>query len=193
VLEWSIAGAILVVTSVLVAVRFLTSDLRAKRVLRKLARSEIADLVDGELAKVVGTVVHTGDLLASPNRNAACVFYHVWHEELRAGEKGGVGWVSAGDELHACAFAIDDGTGVVQIQSDEIQGALAASSYKPIPSTATERGSEAIIEVGQRIAVIGRATREVTPDGYRDSTSWVIRDGGHVGVVVSDDPNVIGD
>lgn len=175
-------------SAVLLAVRFLTSDLRAKRSLRKVARRRIADLREGDRVKIIGVVGRAGEPLVSPNRELPCVYYHAWHEELRRGEKGGVGWRAVGDEEHGCDFTIADDSGTANVAGEDISGALAIASYVTFAApSAKERGREAVIAVGQRIAVIGQVVFEPQPEMYRDGAPRiVIRDG-----VVSDDPVIV--
>ena len=175
-------------SAVLVAVRFLTADLRAKRALRKVALWRIADLREGDRVKIVGVVGRGAEPLVSPNRELPCVYYHAWHEELTRGEKGGVGWRATGDEEHGCDFTIDDDSGTASVDGEGISGALAIASYVTFAAPSPkQRGREAVIAVGQRIAVIGQVVFEPHAEMYRDGTPRiVIRDG-----VVSDDPVIV--
>lgn len=109
----------LVAASVGVAVWSLTSDHRAKRALRRVAHVRIADIRDGVRVKLIGTVKGAAAPLTSPNRREECVYYHAWYEELKRGIKGGVGWVSIGDEQHACDFVLEDESGVTASIDDD--------------------------------------------------------------------------
>jgi hypothetical protein len=176
-------------SAMLVAVRFLTADLRAKRSLRKVALRRIADLREGDRVKIVGVVGRVAEPLVSPNRELACVYYHAWHEELRRGEKGGVGWSATGDEEHGCDFTIEDDSGTARVDGDGLSAALAAASYVTFSAPSPkQRGREAVIAIGQRIAVIGQVVFEPRSEMYRDGAPLVVIRGD---VIVSDDPLIL--
>jgi hypothetical protein len=192
---WIVGGGA-ITAAVLVSLAFVTSDLRVKRSLRKLATSRVADVRDGQRVKLVGTI-REGSTLVSPNRSAACVYYHAWHEELKRGTKGGLGWVAVGEEQHGCDFTLTDDTGEARIVAEGIEGALAASSYLEIeggsPGT---RGREAIVASGERDAVIGTVVLEASAGEanamYRDGAARVVIRADGRPLIVSNDPAIIG-
>ena len=184
----------LVIVSIGVTVRFFTSDLRAKKALRRVAHVKIADVRDGVRVKLIGTVGRVAAPLTSPNRGEPCVYYHAWYEELQRGTKGGVGWVGVGDEQHACDFTIADETGVAMIEGEGLDGALDPATYVQIEAAnPNERGREAVVGVGQRVAIIGRATLEAASGTesslYRDGAARVvIRVDPDITPIVTNDP-----
>jgi hypothetical protein len=190
-------GAV-VAASAWAAIAFFTSDLRVKRQLRKLRVSKIADAPDGERVKIVGTVASTATL-TSPNGGKPCVYYQAWHEELQRGQqRGGKGWVQVGEEQCGCDFTLRDESGAALVAGESAIGFLADDSYTAIegadPGT---RGREGVITDGQRIAVIGIATREpVAADqatGYREGmTQVVLRGTDSQPLILSDDPAITG-
>lgn len=188
---------VLVAFSFAVTVRFLTSDLRAKRSLRRVAHVKIADVRDGDRVKLIGIVGGAPTPLTSPNLGEPCVYYHAWYEELQRGTKGGLGWVSVGDEQHACDFTLEDETGIAIIEGEGLDGALDPATYVKIAAASPqERGREAVVAVGQRVAIIGRATRVPTSGGdghlYRDgATRVVIRVDPEIAPIVTNDPALV--
>jgi hypothetical protein len=186
----------LVVVSIGVTVRFFTSDLRAKKALRRVAHVKIADVRDGVRVKLIGTVGRVVAPLTSPNRGEECVYYHAWYEELQRGTKGGLGWVGVGDEQHACDFTLEDETGVATIEGEGLDGALDPATYVQIKAAnSNERGREAVVGVGQRVAIIGRATLEAasgtTDSLYRDGAARVvIRVDPDITPIVTNDPTL---
>jgi len=169
----------LTIGSIAVTVRVFTSDLRAKQALRRITHVKIADVRDGARVKLIGTVGQVVAPLTSPNRGDECVYYHAWYEQLKRGSKGGLGWVSVGDEQHACDFTLEDETGVAMIEGEGLEGALDPTTYVPIDSAnPSERGREAVVGVGQRVAIIGRATLEAASGTessmYRDGPARVV-------------------
>ncbi|MEO8840368.1 MAG: hypothetical protein ABI591_33050 [Kofleriaceae bacterium] len=182
--------------SLAVAVRFFTSDLRAKKALRRVAHVKIADVRDGVRVKLIGTVGRVVAPLTSPNRGEPCVYYHAWYEELQRGSKGGVGWVGVGDEQHACDFTLEDETGVAIIEGEGLDGALDPTTYVQIKAAnPNERGREAVVGVGQRVAIIGRATLEAASGTesslYRDGgPRVVIRVDRDITPIVTNDPTL---
>jgi hypothetical protein len=185
-----------VVAAVVITLAFLTSDIRAKRSLRKLAITRVADVRDGQRVKLIG-VIRDRETLVSPNRNATCIYYHAWHEELKAGARRGVGWVAVGEEHHGCDFVLADDSGEVRVDASTLVGMLAHGSYIAIEGAAPHtRGREAIIIPGQRVAVIGTASFEPAAGDehalYRDGAARiVIRSDGATPVIVSDDPSIV--
>jgi hypothetical protein len=189
--------ALAAAAAIIATVRFFTSDLRATRQLRRMSPSSVADARDGELVKIVGEVELAGDALVSPNRKVECVYYHAWYEELRGGEKGGVGWVHVGEEQDGCSFAIKDESGSALVDATHLVGLLRRDGYETVEfESEHDRGREAVIIVGQRVAVVGRARFESTAGAealYRDSGKRVMIEGDESSpVVVSDEPSIIG-
>ena len=184
----------LIAASVGVAVWGLTSDYRAKRALRRVTHVRIADIRDGVRIKLIGTVKSAAAPLTSPNRREECVYYHAWYEELKRGIKGGVGWVSIGDEQHACDFVLEDESGVAMIEGEGLDGVLDPASYVQVSvENPNARGREAVVGIGQRVAVIGRATLVAVSGNegalYRDGAPRVvIRVDPEIAPIVTTDP-----
>jgi hypothetical protein len=181
--------------AVITAVRFATADLTVRRELRRLACSEIARAREGTRIKVVGTIASATQLLVSANRGERCVYYHAWHEELRNIQTTAHRWVAVGEEERGCEFVIEDASGTARVDATSITGALHPGSYKTIETeSGAKRGREAIVAIGQRVAVVGVARYElVAGDGdYREPTHRLVISGDQrAPVVVSDDPAIV--
>lgn len=190
----TLIALVAVAVSVGVAWWSLTSDHRAKRALRRVAHVRIADVHDGVRVKLIGTVKGAAAPLTSPNRRQECVYYHAWYEELKRGIKGGVGWVSIGDEQHACDFVLEDESGVAMIEGEGLDGVLDPASYVQVSvESPNERGCEAVVGIGQRVAIIGRATLVAVSGNegalYRDGAPRVvIRVDPEMAPIVTTDP-----
>ena len=150
----------------------------------------IRDLPEGQPGRLAGMVAAVGPVLTAPVSGRACVYYEVAVRRHRGLET--TDWLEFEHqvlaETRSVRFALDDGTGRTIIDPSHVElliGCDVDHWYHPgDPETAAEeallarhtyaprgllfakrlRFTESIIEVGERIAVVGIATREPDPD-----------------------------
>jgi hypothetical protein len=137
---------------------------RTRRVLRRTRVSPIADLVDGKLACVVGTVELDAQQLTSMVARRSCVAYDTTvyffkKENATIPERVEV-------ERRLVPFYVVDDTGRVRIDAAE-----AALCNRPIARS--ERFEERIIEPGAKIRIVGSVVLEPVlsrgEHGYREA------------------------
>lgn len=143
---------------------WLTNDARrSRRVLRRTRVTKIAELADGKLACVVGTVELDGPQLTSMVAKRSCVAYDTTvyffkKENATIPERVEV-------ERRLVPFFVVDDTGRVRVDAAE-----AALCNRPIARS--ERYEERVIEAGAKIRIVGSVVREpvlhATEKGYRD-------------------------
>jgi hypothetical protein len=126
---------------------------RTRRVLRKTRVTKIADLPDGKLACIVGTVEAEGALVQSLMSRRPCVAFETVVQVF-----GGVDMtlptrVDVTRE-HAAFFVVDD-TGRVRV--DAAEAALANPAIMR-----SERFEERVIENGARVRIVGSVVLDPT-------------------------------
>ncbi len=141
--------------------------LRTRRLLKKTRVTPIAQLTDGVLACVVGTVETTEPLLTSMITKQPCVAYetHVYFFTASSyvPERVEV-------ERRMIPFFVRDASGVVRIDAPE-----AALSSQPVANS--DRYIERLIPAGSTIRLVGSVHLEPARDhgfrerGFRDATS----------------------
>ena len=145
---------------------------RSRRVLRRTKVSKIAELVDGKLACVVGTVEPDGPQLVSMVARRSCVAYDttvffIKRVNVSIPERIEV-------ERRLVPFFVSDGTGRVRVDATE-----AALCNRPVASS--DRYVERVIEAGATIRIVGSVVREPVLDraehGYRDGGTDAPRTG----------------
>lgn len=126
---------------------------RTRRVMRTTSVSKIADLSDGKLACVVGTVERDDELLTSILTRQPCVAYEIveWRKGVRR---------------KLVPFIVNDGSGRVRVDAAE------AALLNP-PSERGETFEERVIPIGARIRIIGSvrlepAMKDAREHGYRE-------------------------
>lgn len=188
---------------------------RLKKQLREAPRRAIGSLDEGEPGRIIGEArVHEQRLLA-PLSGRECVYYIAKVQE----DDGDGGWRERLEEEDSTLFVIDDGSGRAIVDP---HGAELAITFDYVRTTGTftppddlqqrflerwhyrDRGlifrkqlrfREAIIEVGEKVAVLGAGLRELDPTrppaGYRDSQPTLLRIArtGDRLVIISDDPS----
>ncbi|HUS29042.1 MAG TPA: hypothetical protein VMZ53_11040 [Kofleriaceae bacterium] len=173
---WFIGGGF-VLTTAAFAIAFMRSQRGPKEPI-----VPIASAPDGVRLRVLGKVVLDGEPLRAPWTGRACVYYRL---ELRvfSGQARTVDTVAG-----ACDFAVRDDSGQAQVlsehatfdlEADIVEAAPAASLSEKsrdlirehgwnVPEVAQVELSEAALEVGATINVVGAPTRETTLVFARD-------------------------
>ncbi len=190
------------------AIRRAFADRRQRRKNRRVPRRPLADLVEGVPLRVVGIARPLGPALESPVSRRICVCYGIviydWHHD------GSVRVINV-DQGRA-PFSLVDGDALAVIDPSRAQmSALFDEQMSIRPHNASAETlarlgipdrdwskthvleiEEAVIELDERIAVIGSAFREpdldAPPTGYRDGappTRWRIQP-----TTISDDPRL---
>jgi hypothetical protein len=128
---------------------------RTRRVLRRARVTQVANLVDGKLACVVGTVELGDAALDAMVSHKSCVAY----ETIVYFFNGHNASIPARVEVERrlAPFFVSDGSGRVRVDAAE-----AALCNAPI--ACSERYEERIIEVGARIRIVGSVVREPALD-----------------------------
>lgn len=162
--------------------RWMSPEARRNRALLGAPRVNIADYVEGELVRLVGTVV-SGPTLIAPLSGRTGVLYEARiAPRLRP-------WTALVHEADGSVFVIDDDTGHAAINTSGALFAFGADvlvndSIGPAeeamlarhgkPPDGNLRSSERVLSIGDRVTVCGRAMWEPDPDGveraggYRD-------------------------
>lgn len=182
-------GIAAAVATVGLAYKTVAEVLRLRRRLRAPRRTA-ADAVDGERCRLVG-VVGPGTALTAPLTGRACAAYIAEVADdavdgagtLRA--RGGVDFIvtdasgqvivdPAGAELelepptHAWLRALGEAAPALDLAFVRARGG-SIDAWRPGMRV---RCRELIVAVGDRVAVIGHATRELDPDGARRATGY---------------------
>lgn len=177
---------------------YFSPDQRAKRAIRAVAVSRIADVSDGERVRVVGQIEVEAPV-AAPLSGRACAYWRVLVEELRSNGKSS-SWHKLVDEHDGVDFLLRDSTGAAWVESMHVTAILdkdgsGSSGFLQDPSPQLEaflaerghdtkgwffnkriRFREGVAEPGETIAVVGDAKWERDPDsstragdGYREA------------------------
>jgi hypothetical protein len=142
---------------------------RTRRVLRRTRVTPVAELVDGQLACVVGAVELDGpDTLSAMISKRACVAYDTQVTFFIGNSASLPSRVEV--ERRIVPFFVRDASGVVRIDAGQ-----AALSNKPVAKS--DRYEERVIEPGTRIRIVGSVHLEPAADGpdarerhYRQAT-----------------------
>lgn len=212
---------VLVVAVAVAAYRAYTSEAaRMRRALKGAPKRTIAEVFDGEIAKIAGVVRAATPLLAAPLSGRSCVFYEVLVEEYRSSGRSGH-WESIVRESSAVDFLVVDDTGTALVETarmkvlpvhdtelssgflhdatPELQAFLArhGESSEGLIFNRRLRYREGVFEPGERVRVLGRARWELAPGtgepgvGYRDVPKrLVLCAPSQSDLVASDDPRV---
>jgi hypothetical protein len=137
---------------------------RTRRVLRRARVVRIADLVDGQLACIVGKVEPDGEPLQALVSRRSCVAFDTTVQVFRGQDFTIPARVDVTRRM--VPFFVVDDTGRVRVDAAE-----AALCNRPIGRS--ERFEERIIEAGARIRIVGSVTLEPTlgttgERGFRD-------------------------
>lgn len=203
-----------VVAVLFVAGWWFSSAQVGRRALKKVRPTRVRDAREGERVKVVGDAKPSGETLSAPLSGRPCVAWQlrVWVEERRTGDlvnESQVREFYVDDETgralvrtSAAKLALEEdgegGMGTFQAASPELEAFCKARGIDTKSWVGLERElryREAVVEVGETVAVMGVARWEVDPgsiakEGYRDGEKRLVveapRDGA---VVISDIPD----
>ena len=164
-----------------------------RRALRKLARfplRRIEELKDGEQARVVANVREGSGTYTSPVTDRACIGYRFVVEEKSGGGAGEQWRTVASETTCAPSLTLVDGGSELSVEGPFLFGLdfddagetwsnlppgvfrvleqVGASLAGPFGGDKQFRFREAILRAGDRIAVCGRATVEVSAQGARE-------------------------
>lgn len=194
---------------------------RAKtlRAMRAAPRRAIAEVADGEVARLVGRVVPRTTLVA-PLTGRPCTYWRVEIDRL-VQRRRSTRWQRLGTAAEGATFALDDAGGraivdpraaqlVVVLDTTTrsgtfddatpIEEALLArlgEASRGVVFNHTVRYREGVLEAGEQIAVVGRCQREVDPDspggGFRDVVATRVQVGAtETGdLLITDDPTAL--
>jgi hypothetical protein len=197
----------------------LTLDGRRRRLLGRARRTQIADVRDGTVVKIVGQLSFIGEPLGAPLSGRRCAYY-----EATVDESSGRAPIQLIRERRGQDFILRDDSGKALVRMDEASAVLVMrdaqfSSGGDADPTAvmtaflarhgqSSRGllfakslnyREGVLEPGERIAVLGLARWEPDPDpdrgalGYRElPMRLVVQASGRVPLVVTDEPSLTG-
>jgi hypothetical protein len=177
------------IAAVIVPLLYFNTDTKVRRrKIRRTPRASAGALTEGTLVRVVGRARAASEPMLAPLTGRACVYYKVVVDHRTdVGSNYYVrGWRPFVEEERGAPFVIDDGTGAVSVDpagaelaldfdrrtttgafhgADERQQAFMAAhgeKTKGWLKTKHYRYREAVIEVGEAIAVVGRVGRDTT-------------------------------
>lgn len=181
-----------------------------RRKLAKLPRTPIGEVVEGQLARLVGTVKQLDHTVVAPVSGTTCVYYHAVVDR-----KVGGGWQRLIDQAHGIPFILEDDTGHVYIDARRAQ--LTTQHLRFYPAVYPDplfdrfltahgvsvmikdslRVHEMRIEVGTELTVLGAGVADVDPraahpEDYRAQRATRLRFEGakKYPLVISDDPSL---
>lgn len=193
-----IAFAVVFFAVVFFAAWYFSADQRTKRKMRSIPRRAIGEVMEGEVARVVGRVRVDAPLTA-PLSGRPCAYWRVVVEEKRRRGKHSY-WQTLVDEEEGVDFFLLDDTGKAKVQVSYTTAVLHGDSRggsgflnEPTPEleaflssrghstqgwifNKTIRFREGIAEPDETVAVVGAARWERDPDeaaaageGYREA------------------------
>ncbi|MEJ7603241.1 MAG: GIDE domain-containing protein [Kofleriaceae bacterium] len=185
---------------VVCALAVVTRGQRIKRALRATPRFAIAELPEDAPGRAVGAARPTGEPLRAPLSGRPCIYYVAVVEELH-----GKQWKETVREERGVPFVLDDGSGralvdptgaEVELDIDTTGASGTLDDASPAePALLARHGRvsrgklfnhsvkyrEAIIAIGETVAVLGCAVREPDPgvpptgEGYRQGPATRVR------------------
>jgi hypothetical protein len=199
-----ILGAVLVV---IFLVFFFSRDAVIRRKLRKTPLVRLGEVTDDQEGRFVGKIGILAKM-AAPLSQRPCVHYHVKvRQKRRSGKHSHCRTII--DEHMTMDFALDDGSGTAEVQTDHVDVAVDKDAHyrsgflndasEQLDTFLQSRGhesagwlgfnktlkyAEGILEEGETVAVLGRVVREKDPD---DGESRLIIKPGESGVVLVSD------
>jgi hypothetical protein len=181
-----------------------------RRKLAKLPRTPIANLQEGELARIVGRVRKLDHTVLAPVSGVHCVYYHVV-VDMRSGG----GWKRVIDQPRGMPFILEDDSGFIYIDANRAQLTTQQVRFYPAlhPDPVFDqflhvngvnplaknllRVHEMRIEVDQTFCVLGAGVADVDPkaalpETYRGDRATRLRFAGakKYPLVISDDPSL---
>jgi hypothetical protein len=191
---------------------------RLKRQLKAAKPWSLNELPEDTHGRVIGQARPLGEQLQGPLTGRACVYYIAMVEEQRSTGRSTY-WRTVASETRGVAFLLEDGTGRAIIDPNGAQVALnfdgnsksgTFNAADPVQEAflarhgqksqgwvfnKTLRYREAMIEVGETIAVLGSGTREPDPHAapeaaYRGAPPTRLRltSSPRFPLIISDDP-----
>ena len=197
-----------------------SEDRRIKHQLRHAPTYSLGEMPEAQLGRLIGQAVVLREQLAGPISGRPCVYYIAKVEEYRSTGRFS-NWKTIITEARGVPFVLQDGTGraIVDATGAKIALDFDTRSRSGTFDNPTEnerafldrhgehgrrwifnkhlRYREAIIEIGETIAVLGAGTREpdpsATPTGYRDDQPTLLRltSSSRYPLVISDDPSTL--
>jgi hypothetical protein len=164
---------------------------RARRALTRVQDSRLADLRDGDRARVIGIARATDQqMTTSPIGQRSCIGFHVVVEEKNAGHAG-ANWHTLLVRSHCLPFGLVDGDSEAVVEGPFDLGLdpddrgdvwanlpptlFAMLEEARIPLTGhfgrdkEFRFREALLRAGDRVSVLGRVSVEPSPGGHREN------------------------
>ncbi|HEY4055109.1 MAG TPA: hypothetical protein VGM39_00830 [Kofleriaceae bacterium] len=142
--------AIIAGVGVAIGARMYTSaNARTRRVLRRARVVPIAELVDGQLACIVGTIEADAEPLVAMMSRALCVAF-----DTTTSAYDGHGVVTR-TTRHAVPFFVVDETGRARIDAPQI----ALCNH---PTSVNEQYQERVLRVGNRVRLVGSVSLDPT-------------------------------
>ncbi|MBA3818799.1 MAG: hypothetical protein H0X17_07900 [Deltaproteobacteria bacterium] len=195
---------------------------RIRRQLREAAQWGIGTLPEDTCGRITGTVhAFEGQTLEAPISGRPCVYYLIVIEE-NLGVGGGGAVMGLAERSDGTSFVleedghravVDPEHAVLSVAFDHETTSLAAFDADPRQrkllsdanlihrdwfKTSSLRYREAIIEIGERVSILGAGVREPDPDApaaaaYRSNAQTRIRltSSPHAQLVISDDPRSV--
>lgn len=211
----------IIVIVILIAVLswYFGASQRMKRQLRAAKKWQLNELPEDTHGRVIGQARALGEQLAGPLTGRPCVYYIAMVEEQRSTGRSTY-WRTVASETRGVPFMIEDGTGRAIIDPTGAQVALnfdgnsksgTFNNADPVQEAflarhgqksqgwvfnKTLRYREAMIEIGETIAVLGSGTREPDPQAapeaaYRGAPPTRLRltSSPRFPLIISDDPS----
>ncbi len=187
-----------VVLTIAVATWWFSADQKTRRAMRNVPRRSIRDVIEGEVARVVGKAEVAAPVQA-PLTGRSCAYWRVLVQQYRHRGRSGR-WETLVDEHDGVDFIVDDGSARALIETAYVQPVLdrdadfSSGMFKePTPELARfleERGHstqgllfnkrlryrEGVVEHGEHVTAVGVGRWERDPDaaaqagaGYRSA------------------------
>jgi len=208
-------GAFIILFGFIVFLNFFSKKATIIRKLKKSANQKIANVTDGEIARITGKVELIAEPLTAPLSGRSCVFYHVLVEQ-RVSTGKSVRWKTLIEEEVAGEFGIRDDDYCARIEGGNMKSYIVddrkfTSGYMNDASedllqylrrhgydsenflglNKTIRYREGILEEGETIAVLGKCRWQSAESGQWSDTYGkvlVIGPAGKEPVYLSDGP-----
>jgi hypothetical protein len=210
---------ILIVIVIAIFAWYFGKTQRLKRQLKAAKPWTLNELPEDTHGRVIGQARMLGEQLQGPLTGRPCVYYIAQVEEQRSTGRSSY-WRTIASETRGVAFILEDGTGRAIIdpngaevalnfdgnsksgtfnKADPVQEAFLARHGQKSEGwvfNKTLRYREAMIEIGETVAVLGSGTREPDPDAapeaaYRGAPATRLRltSSSRFPLIISDDPS----
>ncbi len=162
---------------------YIAGPARVTNKLHSIKNKKIADVKEGEITSIKGRVIYLGKTFAAPASGRKCVYCHIIVEKEGRNSKGGRNWYEIIDDEMAGDIVIYDGEDYAVINTNLVDSYLVqdreyfSGSKKTAPGKTEEflkkhghkltdlfgfdnefRYKEGVLEQGEIIAVVGKAT-----------------------------------